>query len=265
MKAGYRFAFCLPIHVFKLHNAPYISMLEGRALRRDMVVHSRREFLRSMSGASAGIFFVGCGVADSGLAAAAQSGAIAECRRVTIGGRRVLTVDVHTHVHVPEALDLVGAYKETESIRDQFASSRGPGYDLHLVDARLERMDREGIDLQVVGINPFWYWAGRDLASHIVKVQNEAIAKLCVSHSDRFVSLASVALQFPELGADLLEQSIKKQHMRGCLIGGSVNGEELSAPKFYPFWERVEQMHAFVFIHPQRFPETESRLKGYGF
>jgi aminocarboxymuconate-semialdehyde decarboxylase len=241
--------------------------LFSRAVKLDEkggAVYSRREFLSSFSGASAGILFEGCGVVESTLAAA-QSGVRGKRRQVTIGGQRVLTVDVHTHVLVPEALDLVKAYKETESIRSQFASARGPGYDLHIVDARLERMDREGIDVQVVGINPFWYWAGRDLASQIVQIQNEAIAKLCASHPDRFVGLASVSLQFPELAADQLEQGMKKQDMRGCLIGGSVNGEELSAPKFYPFWERAEHLQALVFIHPQRFPEAESRLQGNGF
>jgi len=227
-------------------------------------VYSRREFLTGLSEASAGILFVGSGVVDSALEAA-QSGGTGKRRQVTIGGRRALTVDVHTHVLVPEALDLVKAHKETASIRDQFASPRGPGYDLHVVDARLERMDREGIDVQVVGVNPFWYWAERDLASQIVQVQNQEIAKLCTSHPDRFVGLASVALQFPELAADQLEQGMKKQDMRGCLIGGSVNGEELSAPKFYPFWEKAEQLQAFVFIHPQGFPEAQSRLQGNGF
>src|SRR3979490_2701362 len=169
-------------------------------------VYSRREFLNSFSGASAGILFAGCGGVESALAAA-QSG-VGKRRQVTIGGQRVLTVDVHTHVLVPEALDLVKTYKETESIRNQFASTRGTGYDLHIVDARLERMDREGIDVQVVGINPFWYWAEQDLASQIVKIQNEAIAKLCASPPDRFVGLASVALQFPELAAEQLEQSM---------------------------------------------------------
>jgi aminocarboxymuconate-semialdehyde decarboxylase len=227
-------------------------------------VYSRRQFLSSLSGASAGVFFVGCGVVDSALGAA-QSGGSGKRRRVSIAGQRVLTVDVHTHVLVPAALDLVKTYKETESIRNQFASARGPGYDLHIVDARLERMDREGIDVQVVGINPFWYWAERDLASQIVQVQNEEIARLCASHPDRFVGLASVALQFPELAADQLEQGMKKLDMRGCLIGGSVNGEELSSPKFHPFWERAEQLQAFVFIHPQGFPEAQTRLKGNGF
>jgi len=63
-------------------------------------------------------------------------------RQVTIGGQRVLTIDVHTHVLVPEALDLVKPYKETEAIRNQFNAARCPGYDLHIVDARLARMDR---------------------------------------------------------------------------------------------------------------------------
>jgi aminocarboxymuconate-semialdehyde decarboxylase len=227
-------------------------------------VQSRREFLTSLSGASAGIFFTGCSVVDPA-PAIAQSNIVDKLRQVSIAGQRVLTIDVHTHVLVPAALDLVKPYKETEAIRNQFASARGPGYDLHIVDARLARMDREGIDMQVVGINPFWYWAGRDLATQIVQVQNEAIAKLCASHPDRFVGLASVALQFPELAADQLEQGMKKLDMRGCLIGGSVNGEELSAPKFYPFWEKAEQLQAFVFIHPQGFPEAQSRLQGNGF
>jgi len=227
-------------------------------------VHSRREFLSRFSGASAGMFFVGCNFVESALQAA-QTVATGKRRQVTIGGERVLTIDVHSHVLVSDALDLVKNFKQTQGIRDQFASARGPGYDVRLVDARIERMDKEGLDIQVLGINPFWYWAERGLASEIVNVQNDAIAKMCASHPDRFVGLASVALQFPELAPEQLEHGIKKQDMRGCLIGGSVNGEELSSPKFYPFWERAEQLQAFVFIHPQGFAEAQSRLQGNGY
>ena len=146
-------------------------------------MYSRREFLSNLSGASAGIFFVGCNFADSAMGAA-QSNVSGKRRPVTIGGQRVLTIDVHTHVLVPEALNLVKSYRETASIRDQFASPRGPGYDLHIVDARLDRMDRQGIDVQVVGINPFWYWAERDLASQVVQIQNqpETVSRVCGWH-----------------------------------------------------------------------------------
>jgi aminocarboxymuconate-semialdehyde decarboxylase len=227
-------------------------------------VQTRREFLGSVSRASAGVLFIDCNLFGAPLEAA-QSPAVGKRRQVMIGRQRALTIDVHSHVLVSEALDLVKPYRESQNIRDQFASARGPGYDVRLVDARLQRMDSEGLDVQVVGINPFWYWAERDLATQIIQVQNDAIAKLCASHPDRFVGLASVALQFPELAAEQLENGMKKQDMRGCLIGGSVNGEELSSPKFYPFWEKAEQLQAFVFIHPQGFPEAQTRLQGNGF
>ncbi|MCU1343266.1 MAG: aminocarboxymuconate-semialdehyde decarboxylase, partial [Candidatus Acidoferrum typicum] len=68
-------------------------------------MHSRREFLSKLSGASAGIFFVGCNFADSALGRTAQTVARGKRRQVTIGGQRVLTIDVHSHVLVSEALD----------------------------------------------------------------------------------------------------------------------------------------------------------------
>jgi hypothetical protein len=54
--------------------------------------------------------------------------------------------------------------------------------------------------------------------------------------------------------------------LRGALIGGSVNGEELSDPKFHPFWAKAEQLGVLIFIHPQGTAElsASSRLKGSG-
>jgi aminocarboxymuconate-semialdehyde decarboxylase len=53
--------------------------------------------------------------------------------------------------------------------------------------------------------------------------------------------------------------------LRGALIGGSVNGEELSDPKFHPFWAKAEQLGALIFIHPQGTADSASgRLKGNG-
>ena len=54
--------------------------------------------------------------------------------------------------------------------------------------------------------------------------------------------------------------------MRGALIGGSVNGEELSDPKFHPFWAKAEELGVLIFIHPQGTGElgASGRLKGNG-
>ena len=47
-------------------------------------------------------------------------------------------------------------------------------------------------------------------------------------------------------------------------IGGSVNGEEMSDPKFHPFWAKAEELGVLVFLHPQGVPDLEKRLQGNG-
>jgi len=128
-------------------------------------------------------------------------------------------------------------------------------------------MDEQGIDVEALSINPiFWYKAEPDLAAQVVKLQNEKLAEICAAQPDRFVGMASVALQHPALAVAQLENGVKQLGLRGALIGGSVNGEELSDPKFHPFWAKAEELGVLIFIHPQGTGElgASGRLKGNG-
>jgi aminocarboxymuconate-semialdehyde decarboxylase len=197
----------------------------------------------------ADIVFVGCSLADAA-APLAPSGGAAPRRQVVLGGRRVKTVDVHAHCAVPEALALMGSTVAPEA--------------LLLGAERLQQMDAQGIDVEALSINPYWYATERDLARQIIKIQNEKLAELCAAQPDRFVAFATVALQYPDLAAEQLEDGIKRLGLRGVSIGGSVNGEELSDPKFHPFWAKAEELGVLVFLHPQGVPDLEKRLQGNG-
>ena len=234
---------------------------------------TRREFLRDLSGATAGIVFAGCCCADSafGVAPRRQQPAAVPAgskrREVAINGRRVAVVDVHSHVRVPEAWELVKDRIGREGRHGDLAQANPDSLGNILnVDKRLADLDQMGIDVQAVSINPFWYWADADLARKIVQVQNEKIAALCSAHPDRFVGLGSVALQHPALAVEQIEEGVKKLKMRGFAIGGSVNGEDLSAPKFNPIWAKAQELEALIFIHPQvsGTPIDEKRLQGNG-
>jgi aminocarboxymuconate-semialdehyde decarboxylase len=235
---------------------------------------TRREFLRNLSGATAGIVFTGCCCADSafGFARGAQQGAArppagSKHAPVIINGRRVVVIDVHSHVRVPEAWELVkdrigrdGHYGDAAQANpDNLGNIRN-------VDKRLADLDVMGIDVQAVSVNPWWYWADEDLARRIIQIQNEKIAELCAAHPDRFVGLGSVALQHPSLAVAQIEEGVKKLGMRGFAIGGSVNGDDLSAAKFNPVWAKAEELEALIFIHPQvsGTPIDERRLQGNG-
>ena len=174
-------------------------------------------------------------------------------REVVVNGKRARTVDVHAHCQVPEANELMGLKVQLPS--------------LVISPERIKAMDEQGIDIEALSINPiFWYKAEPDLAGQVVKLQNEKLAETCAAHPDRFVGLASVALQHPDLAAEQLEHAVKRLGLRGALIAGSVNGEELSDPKFHPFWAKAEQLGVLIFIHPQGTAElnTSGRLKGNG-
>jgi len=203
-------------------------------------MNRRREFLKDL-----GVIFTGCGLLNSRLHAQPKR------RQVLVGGRRVKTIDIHAHVVIPEATALMGV---TTSAND--ASVIAP--------ARFERMDEWGTDMQALSINPTWYSVDRDVATRMIQLQNEKLAELCAKYPDRFVAFASVALQFPDLAAEQLEAGIKKYNLRGAAIGGHVNGDELSAPKFDPFWKKAEELGCLIFMHPQGIPELNQRLAGRG-
>src|SRR5208282_628064 len=145
---------------------------------------NRRDLLGGIAGTMAGAAFTGCGFVG---AAAAQQ----RRREVVVNGKRVRTVDMHAHCHIPDALALIG-----QKVRFP-ALVIGPD--------RIKAMDAQGIDIEALSINPnFWDKAERDLQARIVKLQNEKLAEICANEPERFVALASVALQYPDLAAGQL-------------------------------------------------------------
>ncbi|HLX80685.1 MAG TPA: amidohydrolase family protein [Burkholderiales bacterium] len=217
---------------------------------------NRREFLGSTAGTLAGLAFVGCDLLASRPAAAQ-----ARRREVIVSGRRAKVIDVHAHCAVPQAMALMNLKLGGPSLRPDLEMGTP-------VAARIAAMDAQGIDMQALSINPYWYKAERDVAEKLIEIQNEQLAVACGAQPDRFVAFASVALQYPDLAARQLEDGVKKYGLRGAAIGGSVDSMELSDPKFHPFWAKAEQLGVLVFIHPQvtgATSEIAGRLKGNGY
>ena len=166
-------------------------------------------------------------------------------RQVSIGSRRVKVVDIHGHFIAPEELELLQGTNLAGNISNQPRS-------LILDAARLRALDDQGIDVQVLSHQgAWWYGSDRDLAQKLIKKQNETLAAWCRSHSDRFVGIASVALQHPDLAVQQLQEAVQTLGLRGVGISGHVAGEVPSAAKFDPFWAKVQDLGIVVFVHPQ--------------
>ncbi len=175
-------------------------------------------------------------------------------RETVINGKRVKTVDVHAHCIVPAAAAVINHPLEA------------PGLLMDDTSTRIAAMDAQGIDVEVLSINPYWYRAPRDAAAELIKVQNETLGQYCAANRERFAGFATAALQHPELAAEQVEYAVKQLGFRGVGVGGSVAGEELANPRFHPFWAKCEELGVLVFMHPlgTRELEPSGRLNGSG-
>jgi aminocarboxymuconate-semialdehyde decarboxylase len=211
-----------------------------------------------VAGTTAGLAFARGGLAEAAFGALQAPPAR---RQVSISGRRVKVIDVHAHTFVPDVWEMVKNTKLADGAKNNLTGAIALGN-----PARLQYMDKEGIDYQVINVNAWAYSAERELARDLIKVQNEKISQFCAAHPDRFVGMATVALQHPDLAADQLDEAVKKLGLRGAAIGGSCEGQELSDRKFDPFWAKAEELGVLLFMHPQNAAGTTNnpRLQGKG-
>jgi aminocarboxymuconate-semialdehyde decarboxylase len=196
---------------------------------------NRRAFLKLAGGAAGGLLLT-----SQGLTTRAQS----VRREIMLNGRRITTVDVHAHCVFPEVEDVV-AGTALDGVQFPPAQMLGP--------ARLEEMNRRGIDYQALSMTingHWWYAADRDLAARIVRAADEALAEWVNAHPDRFVALSSVALQYPDLAAEQLEYAVTEFGARGAAVGGQARGEIPSSERFDTFWAKAVELDVPVFMHP---------------
>ena len=191
---------------------------------------NRREFFKTVAGAAAGLY------AANGLLKAQSPSRL----QVTVGGKRVKVVDVHAHWDMPLGDVVRGTPYEKER-------STGAGF-----DDRIPMLDKVGVDVEAISVNDFWWWEIKDqgLAKAICDKHNETLAMWNKRYPDRLVGMASIPLQFPDLAATMLEDAVKRHSAHGVAVGGHVNGESLSSPKFDVFWAKVQELGQLAFMHP---------------
>lgn len=201
---------------------------------------NRRTFLKALAGAAGSTGIIGR--AARPIAFGAQAGP-ASRREISLSGRRIKVIDVHAHCVIPEVGDVVAGTALAKNAPQNRTNALGP--------QRLQQMDQQGLDVQALSINGFWWYAAdRALAGKIVRAHNTALAKWTAAHPERFVAMNSVALQFPDLAAEQIEEGVKTFGLRGIAIGGHVNGEDLSLPKYDVFWSKAAELDQLVFMHP---------------
>lgn len=122
----------------------------------------------------------------------------------------------------------------------------------HDAGAKLEQMDRDGIDVSVISLSPslFLYWAEPSVTARVHRVINDAAAALAERGRGRLPALATVPLNDPAAAAAELRRARSELGLVGVEIGTSVGDVMLDDPLLDPFFAAAEELQAPVLLHP---------------
>ena len=178
-------------------------------------------------------------------------------------GKKHFTVDIHCHLHVPEADPLLNGFPPDETGRSALdGSAQTAQINRELKQTilpmltepavRIADMDRQGVDVQAISPAPFHYAyeAPAEVTRESSRLINDRIAEVVAGHPDRFVGLCTVPLQDADMSVTELERCVKDLGLRGVEISTHVKGQELTRSGLERFFARAEELDVLVFIHP---------------
>jgi aminocarboxymuconate-semialdehyde decarboxylase len=187
-----------------------------------------------------------------------------------------VTIDIHSHVDVPEAAKFVAPYLDMATIPlahfatpESKALTQKQAADISARrdhEHRLADLDAMAIDMQFVAPPPLqcYYTVPLDIAVKAARIVNDGIAAFCGEYPDRLKGFGSVPMPDGREAANELERCVKTLGFTGVEVLTNVAGKELSDPAFAPFWQKAEELGALVMIHPNGFTEA-SRLERFYF
>jgi len=183
-------------------------------------------------------------------------------------GAKVVRVDFHTHVF-PEKLPPLGARygderwprleKEGDGAGQIMVGStayRKIGSEAWTIARRLEDMDREAVDIQVISPTPitFGYWGKAEACLELSRYQNDFVARLVSENPRRFIGLGTVPMQEPAAAIREMTRVRRELKLAGLEIGASIDGRGLHLPELREFFKAAVELSCPLFIHPTNEP-----------
>jgi aminocarboxymuconate-semialdehyde decarboxylase len=174
-----------------------------------------------------------------------------------------MQIDIHSHVIPDRIVAAIAANPkrfrarvEGEGSARKIIHDQGYVYPLfeefRLVEAKLDFMDRKGIDISVISPAPpmFYYWADADLALEVAGLVNDGVADMVGARPERLRGMATVPMQHPDAAVAELERVVRNFGFKAVEIGTSIEGAQLAEERFRPLLRRASELNVFVFAHP---------------
>lgn len=135
-----------------------------------------------------------------------------------------------------------------------------------LGSTRLQDMDENGIDLQVISQSVV------DTSSlstketiELTRAANDQLAGAITAHPDRFAGFATLPMSDPAAAVVEMKRAISSLGFKGIMVNGTTNGLFLDDPAFLPILEQAVALNVPVYIHPAEPPPAVRNAYYLGF
>jgi aminocarboxymuconate-semialdehyde decarboxylase len=196
------------------------------------------------------------------ISAAAAAGSVVIGRADAAAQTRARVIDAHTHWYPSEWVELV--QKEGEAAGARLGRNDRGGITFNAagiravfnpnyidLDSRITSMDETGIDAQVLSLMaPMVYWAPPAFGLKLAQTYNDAASAAHRKYPTRFLGLAMLPMQEPELALQELERAGKLPGLRGVMMATAINGQNLDEKAFFPVYAKCEELSWPIFTHP---------------
>jgi 2,3-dihydroxybenzoate decarboxylase len=126
-------------------------------------------------------------------------------------------------------------------------------------DQRLRLMDASGVEIMIASLNAPAIQGIPDSkrAAEVARQANDVLAQEVAKHLDRFVGIAALPMQDPDLAIAELERCIRLLGFKGALVNGYSQAENSNKPIHYdlpqyrPFWRALAALDVPFYLHPR--------------
>ena len=170
-------------------------------------------------------------------------------------------IDIHAHWY---PIDWLKLFERDGAAEDAKLERTAKGYTIRTarivnafddefvhLELRLAGMERQRVDMHALSLTaPMVYWASPGLGLALAQAYNDSVSAAHVQHPSRFVGLAMLPVQAPELALKELERAATLPGMRGLYLATHVNGTNLDDRRFWDIYAKAEELGWTIFLHP---------------
>ncbi|MGD8535551.1 MAG: amidohydrolase family protein [Candidatus Aminicenantes bacterium] len=183
-----------------------------------------------------------------------------------------MIIDFHNHFYPPEYIEAIK--KGPSHIKVTYDADDNPllhypgDYNILVpghrdIDFREKELEKAGIDRQILTFTtPGTQVETPERSRELAQMVNDGFSKIMDERRDRFAALATLPMNDPDASSAELERAFKDLGFKGVMVYSNINGVALSDQRFWPMYERANDLNAVFYIHPN-FPVGVEAMTEY--